>query len=220
MSGDQTDILGRLKAGLPTGWFQAPTPILDSVLSGFAAVLAQAYSLIQFAKLQTRIATATDGFLDLISRDYLGTTLPRNSGEMDGTFRSRIQAAILRQKATRAGMIATLVALTGRVPVIVVPSTPNDVGAYGVSTSGYRVAGYYGSLLLPYQCFITAYRALGSGIPNVAGYGISTAGYGVASQNCYCDLSQVTGSVPDSAIYAAIAATEAEGTICWTEILS
>jgi len=219
-TGDQDDIVARLKAVLPNGWFQAPTPFVDAVLSGFATVLSTCYSLIQYAKLQTRIATATDGFLDLVSFDYLGSALPRTAGETDASFRSRILATLLREKATRNGMIKALQALTLRTPDIIEPARPADTGAYGVSTSGYGVAGYYGSLLMPYQCFINAYRKVSSGIPLVAGYGISTAGYGVPSRGSYCDLSEVIGAVTDAEIYATVAATKAAGTECWVQILS
>jgi hypothetical protein len=76
MTGDQTDILGRIKALLPFRWFPDTTPVLDALLSGIAWSLALIYSLIQYAKNQTRIATASDGFLDLISYDFFGINLP------------------------------------------------------------------------------------------------------------------------------------------------
>ena len=89
-AGDQTDILGRIKALLPFRWFPDITPVLDALLSGVAWALSFIYSLIQYAKLQTRIATASDGFLDLIAFDFFGTSLLRRQQETDVSFRGRI----------------------------------------------------------------------------------------------------------------------------------
>ena len=41
-------------ANLPAHWFNSPTPILDAIITGLASTLAFVYSLIQYAKSQTR----------------------------------------------------------------------------------------------------------------------------------------------------------------------
>jgi hypothetical protein len=218
MTGDQSDMLTRLKALLPFGWFRDSTPVLDALLSGFGWALAQVYSLIQYAQSQTSITTASDGFLDLYSYVYFGNNLPRRQQEMDDPFRARILATLLREKVTRPAMVKALLNLTGRAPVIFEPFQPIDTGAYGIPTSGYGVAGKYGSLLYPSQFWITAFRPAGSGIPNVAGYGSSSSGYGIPSQGEYASLGQVQGFVTDADIYAAIAATKAEGVTAWAQL--
>src|SRR3978361_501866 len=98
MTGDQSDILSRLKTLLPGGWFRDATPVLDGFLSGIAWALAQVYALAAYARLQTRILTATDGFLDLISFDFFGNTLPRRALESDAAFRTRIVAELFLEK--------------------------------------------------------------------------------------------------------------------------
>ena len=158
-TGDVADIFGRLKRYLPKRWFGSPTdstPILDAILNGIATVLSAIYSFYAYAKLQTRIATATGGFLDLISYDYFGDELPRNSGESDMSYRARIMANLLRSAATRVAISAAVNAVTSTPPTIVEPWRPYDCGAYGAPNSGYGVAGYYGSLQCPAQAFITA----------------------------------------------------------------
>ena len=45
------------------------------------------YGLTAYARLQTRIATATDGFLDLISFDFFGRRCPGKPQESDAAFR-------------------------------------------------------------------------------------------------------------------------------------
>jgi hypothetical protein len=220
MTGDQDDMLARIKSLLPRGWFVGDTPVLDALLSGFAWSLSLIYSLIQYARLQTRIGTATDGFLDLIAFDFFGITLPRRLQEQDDPFRARILATLLREKVTRNGMIAALVNLTGIAPIIFEPGRPADTGAYGVSTSGYGMAGGYGSLQLTAQAFIKAFRPAGSGIPFVAGYGASSGGYGTPSRAAWSSLSQIQGFVTDTDIFSTIAKTKAEGTTMWVQLQS
>ena len=133
-TGDQADIFARLKAILPARWFGSPadsTPILDAVLQGVANLLAFVYSLYAYAKLQTRISTATDGYLDLIAADFFGTTLQRTTGQSDESYRALILANLFREKATRNALIRVLQDFTGQTPVIVEPTKPADCGAYG-----------------------------------------------------------------------------------------
>jgi hypothetical protein len=219
-TGDQNDIVNRIKMTLPNRWFGDTSPILNAVLGGIAYALSLAYNLIQYAKNQTRIATASDGFLDLISYDFFGIGLPRKSGEYDAPYRARILAGLLRERATRNGIVKALVALTGRTPTIFEPTRPQDTGSYNANNMGYGVAGAYGSLLLNNQAFITAYRALNAGIPNIAGYGNSQGAYNTASQTEYASLSFIVGAVQDADIYAAIDAAKPAGSIMWTTISS
>src|ERR1700693_740690 len=116
--GSQDDFVSRLKTLLPNGWFADSSPVLDAVLNGFAYCLSLMYSLAAYAKLQTRLATATDGFLDLVGFDFFGFTLLRRSKEADPAYRVRIFQNLLREKATRKGIIKVLTDLTGQVPIV------------------------------------------------------------------------------------------------------
>lgn len=219
-TGDQQDLLARIKALLPNGWFRDATPVLDAVLSGLAYAFASVYSLTQYARLQTRIATATDAFLDLLSFDFFGSTLPRRSGESDDAFRARIQAELLLERATRKGLIRALELLTGRTPKVFEPSRPADTGGYNTNSLGYCVAGGYGSLALPAQAFVVAYRPLGQGVPNVAGYGNPQGAYNTGSQIEYASPDMIAGTVTDADIYATISSVAPAGTLIWTRIES
>jgi hypothetical protein len=216
--GDQNDFVSRLKSLLPNGWFSDTAPVLDAVLNGLAYCLAFIYSLIAYAKLQTRIATATDGFLDLVGFDYFGSFISRRLNETDTSWRARIFQNLLRPKATRQSIINLLTDLTGNIPFVFEPWRPLDCGAYGKNICGYGVAGGYGSLAVPYQAFVRAYRPLGQGIPYVAGYGNPEGAYSTASTGAWANLSQVAGAVTDADIYAAIADAKVEGTLVWTQI--
>lgn len=223
MIGDAGDILGRLKAKLPSRWFGSVADsktLLDSVLGGIATLLAFVYTLYSYARLQTRIMTATDGWLDIIAADYFGPTgLPRKTGQSDASYRLVILANLFREKATRNAVVQIVTALTGRAPTIIEPMRPADTGAYRATISGYGVAGAYGSMSLPYQAFVIAYRPVSNaGIAQVAGYRISTGGYGAPSRAEYASMDMVSGGVTDADIFAAIDAVKPAGTIVWTRI--
>ena len=219
-TGDQSDILARIKSVLPT-WFGGSSPMLDAVLSGLAQASAFVYSLYSYAKLQTRILTASDGWLDMIAADFFGTSIVRKTNQTDASFRATIIANLLRERATRNAIVLVLTALTGRTPKIIEPQRPMDTGAYAAPNSGYGSAGAYGSTLLPFQAFVTAYRPLSSGIPKIAGYGNAPAAYGVPSQGGeYASIGMVQGAVQDADIYAAIDAVKPAATTLWTQISS
>ncbi|AOY90394.1 hypothetical protein BKK79_20040 [Cupriavidus sp. USMAA2-4] len=219
-TGDQQDIYRRLRGYLPP-WFgdEADTPILNGVLQGLANGAAYAYGLISYARLQTRIKTAVDGWLDMIAADFFGDSLLRAASQSDDSFRARIILNLFRERATRAGLIRVLQDLTGRTPVVIEPTRPADTGAYGVPTSGYGYAGAYGSLSMSFQAFVIAFRPAGTGIPNVAGYGVSTAAYATPSQAECASLSMIQGGVADADIYAAIDNVKPVGTIVWTSVV-
>jgi len=218
MTGDQDDIFARLRQLLPP-WFGDTTPNLDAILYGVAALLADVYSLFVYAKKQTRILTATDGWLDVIAGDFFGSRLLRRPNESDAAFLGRIKINMFRERATRAGLIQVLEDLTGRTPEVFEPSRPADTGAYGENAIGYGVAGGYGSILLPCQAFLTAYRPATTGVPYVTGYGEPAGGYGVGAAE-YAQLSTALDAVNDSDIYKAVDAVKPAATIIWTKILS
>ena len=220
MTGDTPDLVARIRALLPAGWFRDPTPVLDAVLAGTATALSAGYGLLAFARRQTRIATATDGFLDLIGLDYFGGKLRRRLREGDDAYRARIVAELLAEKGTRRGLVRTLTALTGRPPRVFEPLRPADTGGYRVGGAGYGVAGGYGALDAPYQAFVTAYRPVGQGIPDLGGYGASVGGYSAGGQLAYATLSQVQGPVTDADIFAAVSDVIEAGTLAWTQIQS
>lgn len=222
-TGDKQDVFVRLKGAMPVRWFGTTadsTPILDAILAGIAAVLSWLYSLYAYAKLQTRIATATDGWLDLIAADFFGSALPRQSGESDNSYRSRIRAELIQAKATRSAIIQAVTALTGRAPKIFEPFRPADTGAYNSAQSlAWNTAGGWGSTQLPAQYFITCYRPhAANGLANVMGWGVSVGAWNTGSQINYATLANWDANVPDSAIYDCVAKTTAAGVIAWTQI--
>lgn len=217
-TGDQQDILGRLKALIPPSWFGDTSTIRDAILSACAQALAWCYSLYLYAQLQTRIGTATDGWLDMIAYDFFGNDYGRSSGQSDDVFRNSIKINLFRERGTRHSIQKILEDLTGHTPIIFEPQRPMDTGSYGGPMIGYGVAGGYGSQLIPYQAFVIAYRPTGSGLPYIAGYSSTPSGYSVASRGEYASQDMITGSITDAQIYAAIASVKMEGTIVWVRL--
>lgn len=215
-TGSPDDMLARLKAVLPLHWFPDDTPVLDGLLAGLAAAWSWLYGLLSYVRLQTRIATASDVFLDIIAQDFFGSRLTRGTGQSDAAFRQRIQLELLRERGTRAAITSVLTDLTGRAPIIFEPARTTDTGGYGIAMA-YGAAGAWGSLRLPFQCFVTAYRPTGSGIASVAGYGSGIGGYGAGTIE-YASLAMVQGQVTDSDIYEAVASVLPVATIAWTSI--
>jgi hypothetical protein len=243
--GDAADIFARLRHPPPHGvlppWFgdgganTAGTPILDMVLSGIAAPFVFVWSLIVFVLSQARIATASDWWLDLIAFDFFGLRIQRYSGETDDAFRIRIIKELFRERVTRHGLSLALQDLTGFAPAIFEPRRPADTGGWGPGPSGdgigrglaYSVAtgGGYGSLMLPFQLFVTVYRAPPMGIPYISGYGQSAGGWGAGPGGDgigrgleYVSLAMMTGGITDALIYSTIEAVRPVGYTIWVRI--
>jgi hypothetical protein len=218
-TGDQQDITARLQALMPPGWF-APgeVPLRDALLTGIANALAFIFSLFAYLKLQTRIATATDGFLDLIAFDFFGEELERGPNQSDTSFRANIKAELLPLRNTRQAIINAVTLITGNAPIMFEPQRPADTGAYNEGVLAYNAAGGYGSRNYPYQSFVTAFRPPGTGVPNIAGYGVSTGAYTVPSQLEYSTPAFATG-VTDADIFAAANSVRMAGTIIWMRIV-
>ncbi len=188
--GDKNDFLARIKSLLPR-WFGDLSPTLNALLNGFAFAKAFLYSLIGYAKLQTRINTATDGWLDMIAADFFGNEVFRKLGQPDASLRSKIMIEMFRERATRSALIKILTDLTGRIPIVIEPQRTKDYqGGYNTRPLSYNNIGTYGSNNIAYQAFVTVYRPL----PN-SGLIVS-----------------------DNEIYLAIESVKPIGTIIWVRI--
>lgn len=228
MIGDATDFRQRLRAALPRGWFPDTAPILDALLSGLASAWESVYGLLQFVRAQARIRTASGIWLDFIAADFFGLAMRRGTAETDAQFRAHILLELLRERATRAALISALTDLTGNAPAVFEPTRATDTGGYGFTgmTTGtglaYNTAGGYGSLLLPFQCFVKASRPSGGGVADVQGYylgsGWAGGGYGVGAIE-YASLDMVRAQVTDADIYATVARTMPAATIAWVNIV-
>lgn len=157
MIGDQTDMLARLKAMLPSRWFADTTPVLDGMMSGMASTAAWAHSLLTFVRQQARLATASHVFLDLAAIDFFGPRVARAAGQSDDAFRAKMLRELYRIRSTRPAIATALEEWTGRSPDIFEPSRPADTGAWN-GCLGYGVGGRWGSLSLPNQVFVTGFR--------------------------------------------------------------
>lgn len=211
MTGDINDLFARLKAQIPGSWFKVSSNF-DATLQGSAWALSTIYAQITYANLQTRIATATDGYLDLISNDFFGTSLPRLTNETDGAFRARILANLFVKGPTRSNMSAVLTLITGRTPDIFEPSNTTDSGGWDGGFYWDTGVGKWGAPM-PYQSYVTAYRP----ITNAQSLGeLDSWRWSFDSYGAWSDT-PVT-AVTDAAIIAAVESTRMTGTIVWMRI--
>lgn len=170
-TGDQADFQSRLLGLLPAGWFANDAPVLNTVLAGISNVLAAIYLLIAFTRSVTRLATSQGAFVDLWANDHLGTSIVRLPQETDTAFKARTQWTITAPRGTKAALEEMLEFLTGNAPRVIEPANTGDTGGWAgpLGTegggrfawddgSGTVGAGAWGSLLLPYQLFITVFR--------------------------------------------------------------
>lgn len=227
MSGTQTgagrtsgpaDMVRRLKILLPRGWFGPTTPVLDALLSGFGALWSGLFEAIGFVRQQGRIATASGVFLDMAARDYLGPGFARRPGETDASFSARIRAEVVAPRATRAAVVAATIRASGRAGTVFEPFNPSDTGGYGDPPLGYGVGGGYGSLAMPFQFFVTAYRPGTTMAGGTGGYGTGPGGYNAAPL-AYGAAAAGTGEVSDNEIYAEIAGVLPVNATAWTRLI-
>ena len=221
MTGDQNDMAARIRAVLPTGWFPDTTPVLDSVLAGLAWMWSWAYALLQFVAAQTRLATTSGMWLDLFAFDYFGNRVTRGTQETDDAFRSRVGKEMQRIRGTRAAVVSVLTDLTGQAPTIFEPMNTGDTGGWGTlgeqgSGLAWNTAGGWGSLAMPFQCFVTAYNPPNVGIANVQPWN-GEGGWG-SPVLAYADLQQSADTLTDAEIYAAVADVMPCATIARTQI--
>jgi hypothetical protein len=197
-TGTADDVAGRMSAVLPPSWFPAAAaPVLTAVLEAAGYVGALVYSIVAFASLQLRIATASGGWLDMICFDFLARTLARG-GMSDASFAAAIKRRILRQGSTRAGISAELQALTGTAPTLIEGFNPGDCGALGG-----------GPVLIGYAGGGTGYSATQ----------ISTgAGYWGTRKPAQLFVKAPPGSAAASDIYATVLDMTAAGVAGWVAI--
>jgi hypothetical protein len=129
---------------------------------------------------------------------------------------------LFRERGTRGAIVSVLQDLTGQAPLVFEAARPTDTGGYGSAEGGcggigYGRAGGWGSLCLPFQCFVTAYRPPGSGIATVDGWGGNTGGYGQGAIE-YASLAMIQGQMTDDDIYSAVAGVLPVAAIAWTRI--
>ena len=209
-TGDQQDMHTRLRALMPKRWLPVNAPNEDAKLSGPAWALSTVYAQITYTALQTRIKTATDGWLDVISYDFFGDALPRLTNEGDGPFRARILANLFVKGPTRQCMVNVLQLLTGKAPTIFEPGNASDSG--GWDAMYWDMTGGWGDYL-PFQAFVTVYRPDTSlvSLGEWDAWRFAWDAYGAWSDSS-------PNAITDAALIAAVESTRALSTVVWMRI--
>lgn len=216
MTGDQPDLVARLQRWLPQGWFPEDVGTrIYAILSGFASLLSSIFAEIAYTNLQTRLATTTDGFLDLAAFDFFGTNLPRLAGEVDATYSLRIRKEVVRDRLTRNAIDALLFELTGQHPEITEPWRGADNFAWR-GRYGWRT-GHYSGRDLRYTVFIKTIHAGVFGI-NTGAWRNNNAAWRVPTF-VLTDPSMTTGTgLSDQQLLDALDRIRAAGVTYWVWI--
>lgn len=239
-TGDVPDIQARLRTLLPP-WFPSSgqAPVIDGVLTGIAWLLSYIYGLIQYARAQSRIATATGAWLDLIAWDYFGARLGRQPGELDPALSARIRQELIRRRVTRSAIQTALQGLTGYPVRIIEPARPTDVGFYKVRGSGIEPISFWnvdtpscplrwsgrgvrGQFFI--ECVLPLVSTLGNNaLPAWGEYTINwmlrgTAG-ARASANSLLERGGLTTASGAATVYSLINAMRAAGVIAWVRFV-
>lgn len=191
-TGDSTDLLARLQRLVPP-WFADDAPVWRAFLSGAAGALSGVYGLISFAKLQTRLATATGGWLDLAAADVAGTGLPRFADERDAPYGLRIRKEPTRDRNTVAAIKAAVFDITGIEPDVYEGFDLFTNGALDAPTMALSAAGRWGSTTLPLCVFVAVTMHNNYGIPNRGGFDDTVGGLG-AGNFSLADKAEIVGS--------------------------
>ena len=216
VTGTAADIVARVKRLIPKGWFSFAAPVRDALMGGASDAASWCYGLIGYAKLQTRLAWATGPWLDLYAYDFFQLNIRRSSTQNDAAFRARLQAELLRERVTRAGMMRAIKDLTGTAPTIIEPFNPGDCGAWDNGTFAWDTAGAWGDYL-PCQAFIIVTPPGLQGVPQVGGWDTGAAAWdGGATQ--WVDQSMIAGQVTTQNIYDTINHTKPIGSVAWVRV--
>lgn len=209
----------------PAGWFDPEGEVVRGVANAIAEPASFNFGQLVYIQRQARLATATDGFLDLIAEDYFGRgRFKRRNNEIDADYRSRLQAEILRPLGTRAAIIDVITDLTGHAPDVFEPANSADSGwIAGADTKPSKPfafgRGRLGSRGLPFQFFITITRPASSGFPGRSGLSSAPSGFG-SGRFALGNKADREGIVTDEEIYATVARTIPAGVTAWVRIKS
>ena len=232
------DFASRISAVFPNGWASQEAQqneLLSFLFGAMGEGMAFEITALQYGLAAARVQTATDTALDLCSQDYFGTGLPRYSGEPDSSYVNRILVALamLGQGATRMAVTLAIYAITGVVPIVTEPWSPQDTGVLdgrpgnGMMFLDVDVPGAPCRLTDddPCQAFIETVQI---SLPILGGNPLPCLDLGESPNGWYVDVPEsgsalfdFVGSVPTGVqqIYDAINRTKVFGTIVWVKIL-
>lgn len=222
-TGDIDDFERRINENLFPVFGDNP-PTIEALVAGFANTGATLLNEISYVDLQTRLQTATDTNLDVISQDFFGDLFPRVNGQSDDSYRTLLLALMYPLRATRPAMENVLTILTGNPPTIFEFWNPGDAGVYNLASTAYGISQYGGDLATwAYQCLIDVFVSNGNGLGFFSGYGENSCAYNTNGTlqfggTWYGNEDLINDVITDSMIYTVIQKFKTDGTICWTRI--
>jgi hypothetical protein len=219
-TGDVPDLVYRLRTLLPP-WFpnQGQAPVLDAILTGIATLLSTSYGFIQYARAQSRISTASGGWLDLIAWDFFGSRFQRRPTETDLSFQPRLKKELIRPRLTRPAIISMVRDLTGFTPSLIEPFNGQDLGGFDLGNLALDAAGGMGATNHNNQIWVTAFRPITYGLQIAAGFDAGPGGFDTGLLELL-DPQVLPSVVADAEITARIQQTVAQGIFANIGIIS
>lgn len=145
MAYDQTGFTQRFMRCIPRAWFSDAALVLGgntyALLNAVATAPTSIKAAMDYHKLQTRIATATDQNLEAIAQDFLGLGYPRYSlyngkdlvPETDPQYSQRIRNNIVAPQNTLAAIQS---AVTQYLNTLYIEESVSNVRLLGLDTAG------------------------------------------------------------------------------------
>ena len=193
---------------LPAGWFLKAGTLINAVVGMIATGGEQNTSDLDYMVAQSRIATATGFWLDVISAEFFGLgNLPRRAGEADSAFRARILDEMLRIRCTRTAMISALTDLTGVAPTVFEPAI--DLGCWDVDLA-WDSSGAWGSYDLTNEGFVDV------ALPQAPPLDLVGWDNGAWDQTAtWIDATQEASVIAEEEVYRVVRLTQPAGVKIW-----
>ncbi len=228
-----TDFTERFLRLFPRGWSggnaNAPGGVVYAMFEGIGTVLASFLSQMQFIANGLRIKLAYGTALDVISEDYFGAGLPRNPGESDDSFRTRILQMLLLPRVTRPAIFNAIKIILGVIPRLSEPWASGDTASIDLNSyldvdGSQNIAPSRISDFLPFSGFIDIPTPVSSVTGGYPIYGLDKGlalDVGTTAIDMAFLATNVVGSTSfESSVFSLITSFKAMGITVWTRFLA
>ncbi len=229
-----TDFAQRLLRLFPRGWSggnaNAPGGVVYAMFEGIGSTLASFLSQMQFIANGLRIKLAYGSALDTISVDYFGPNgLPRNPGESDASFRTRILQMLLLPRVTRYAILNAIKIILGVTPRLSEPWAPGDTASIDLNSyldvdGSQNITPSRISDSTPFSGFIDIPTPVSSVTGGYPIYGLDNGlalDVGTTAIDMAFLATNVVGSTSfESSVFSLITSFKAMGITVWTRFLA
>mgnify|MGYP003443158316 CR=1 FL=1 len=234
----QAEFAKRLASFFPVNWAgqDAHTVgVLSDIWAGISQTDYVVHGKLLTVQQQISLLTAVGDQMDNIARDFFGDKFPRNSGESDSAYRTRIVTRLFQPIGTRPGMEDGIETALGTAPTVMEKTEFYQTGAWSdnddvASGAAYDSGGYMdGSTVCGPFAYDTSGAVLGAGStispahPGAIGYDEAGAyALELGPYQCLIDIQQPEPDDDKFLTYGQIMrlveSLKPLSTICWVKI--